>query len=172
MRSRYSASGKPVFTSALLLCTALLMGSEQTTVRVEPTIPVGPRALEKQTESAVVRDYLQAWQSLQVALQANRSDLLNADFVGAAKEKLAATIRDQQQLGIQTRYADTAHDVKIVFYSPEGLSVELLDTVEYDVQLFDHQKPQATHHVSAHYVSVLTPTEVRWEVRIFQAKPE
>jgi hypothetical protein len=60
----------------------------------------------------------------------------------------------------------------LVFYSPEGLSIQLLDTVEYDVQVLDHGKLQTTQHVRAHYVAVMTPTEVRWKVRIFQAKPE
>jgi hypothetical protein len=43
-------------------------------------------------------------------------------------------------LGIRTRYRDLSHDLQIVFYSPEGLSVELTDKVEYEVQLIDHDK--------------------------------
>jgi hypothetical protein len=128
--------------------------------------------LEKQTETAVVRDYLQAWHSLSGALEQNRTDLLNADFVGTAKEKLSDTIQEQAKLGIQTRYTDKAHDVQLVFYSPEGLSIQLVDTVDYDVQLIDHEKPQITQHVRARYIAVLTPTEVQWKVRVFQAEPE
>jgi hypothetical protein len=47
----------------------------------------------------------------------------------------------------------------------------LLDTVEYDLQVLDHDKLQTTQHIRARYVAVLTPTEVRWKVRFFQAKP-
>jgi hypothetical protein len=141
-------------------------------VRVEPADSVGPRVLEKQTETAVIRDYLQAWQSLNRALEHNRADLLNRDFVGTAKEKLADTIQEQAKLGIQTRYRDGAHDIQLVFYSPEGLSIQLVDTVEYDVQILDHEKLQTTQHVRARYVAVLTPTEVQWKVRVFQAEPE
>ena len=162
--------------SALVACSvlaALFVGaSDQPKVHVEPTDSVGPRTLEKQTETAVVRDYLQAWHSLSGALEQNRADLLNADFVGTAKEKLSDTIKEQSKLGIQTRYVDKAHDVKVVFYSPEGLSIQLVDTVDYDVQLIDHEKPQITQHVRARYVAVLTPTEVQWKVRVFQAEPE
>ena len=162
--------------STLVACSvlaALFVGaSDQPKVRVEPTDSVGPRTLEKQTETAVVRDYLQAWHSLSGALEQNRADLLNADFVGTAKEKLSDTIKEQSKLGIQTRYLDKAHDVQIVFYSPEGLSIQLVDTVDYDVQLIDHEKPQITQHVRARYVAVLTPTEVQWKVRVFQAEPE
>jgi len=75
-------------------------------------------------------------------------------------------------LGLQTRYRDSAHDLQLVLYSPEGLSVQLIDTVTYDVQIMDHEKVQATQHVRARYVAVLTPTEVRWKVRVFQAEPE
>jgi hypothetical protein len=162
--------------SALVACSvlaALFVGaSDRPKVHVEPTDSVGPRTLEKQTETAVVRDYLQAWHSLSGALEQNRADLLNADFVGTAKEKLSDTIKEQSKLGIQTRYTDKAHDVRLVFYSPEGLSIQLIDTVDYDVQLIDHEKPQITQHVRARYVAVLTPTEVQWKVRVFQAEPE
>jgi hypothetical protein len=146
--------------------------ADQPAVRVEPTDSVGPRLLEKQTKAAVIRDYLQAWNSLSRAFKQNRADLLDADFVGVAKEKLEATIREQAKLGIQARYRDGVHDIQLVFYSPEGLSIELVDTVEYDVQILDHEKVLTTQHVREHYVAVVTPTEVRWKVRVFQAEPE
>jgi hypothetical protein len=160
----------------LIVCSAFaaifVLGSDQPAVRVQPTDSVGPRVLEKQTETAVIRDYLRAWRSLGGALEQNRAELLDPDFVGAAKEKLADTIRDQVKLGIQTRYRDGAHDLQLVFYSPEGLSIQLVDTVEYDVQVLDHGKVQTTQHLHARYVAVLTPTEVRWKVRVLQAEPE
>jgi hypothetical protein len=149
-----------------------VLASDQVAVRVEPTDSVGPRVLETQTKAAVIRDYLEAWRGLSGALEQNRADLLDQDFVGAAKEKLADTVREQAKLGIQTRYRDAAHDLQLVFYSPEGLSIQLLDTVEYDVQILDHDKLLTTQHVRARYVAVLTPTEVRWKVRVFQAEPE
>jgi hypothetical protein len=148
------------------------MGSGPPAVRVEPTDSVGPRLLEKQTETAVIRDYLRAWGSLSAAFEQNRADLLDQDFIGAAKEKLADTIREQVKLGIHTRYRDSAHDLQLVFYSPEGLSIQLVDRVEYDVQILDGEKVQTTQHVRARYVAVLTPTEVRWKVRVFQAEPQ
>jgi hypothetical protein len=167
-----SISWKPAVIACSILIALFVGASDQPRVRVEPTDSVGPRTLEKQTETAVVRDYLQAWHSLSGALEQNRTDLLNADFVGTAKEKLSDTIQEQAKLGIQTRYTDKAHDVQLVFYSPEGLSIQLVDTVDYDVQLIDHEKPQITQHVRARYIAVLTPTEVQWKVRVFQAEPE
>jgi hypothetical protein len=149
-----------------------VLGSDSPAVRVAPTNSIGPRTVEKQTETAVIRDYLEAWHSLSVAFEQNRADLLDPNFVGTAKKKLADTILDQAKLGIQTRYRDGAHDLQLVFYSPEGLSIQLLDTVEYDVQVLDHGTLQTTQHVRARYVAVMTPTEVRWKVRVFQAKPE
>jgi hypothetical protein len=163
---------RPFLLAGSVLATLLVWGSDQAAVRVEPTDSVGPRTLEKQTETAVIRDYLQAWNSLSGALDQNRVDLLNRDFVGTAKEKLVETIREQAKLGIQTRYQDGKHDIQVVFYSPEGLSIQLVDTVEYDMQLLDHEKPLRTQHIRARYVAVLTPTEVQWKVRVFQAEPE
>lgn len=152
-----------------LLAGLLLSGFGQPEVRVE-SAEAGPRPLESQTEKAVIRDYLESWHSLSRALAQNRVDLLDADFVGVAREKLADTIREQQELGMQTSYQDRAHDLSLVFYSPEGLSVQLVDTVEYDIQVNDHDQTWVNHQ-RARYVVVLTPTEVRWKVRVFQAAP-
>ena len=115
-----------------------------------------------QGRAAVIRDYLQAWSTLATAFDQNRSNLLDRSFTGTAREKLADTILQQAKLGIYTRYRASAHDLQLVFYSPEGLSIQLVDTVEYDVQILDGKKAQATQHVRARYVAVLTPTEVRW----------
>ncbi|MGD0181301.1 MAG: hypothetical protein ABSC15_15925 [Terriglobales bacterium] len=79
-----------------LLITLSVQASDQPAVHVGPTDSVGPRVLEKQTEEAVIRDYLQAWRSLSSALEENRADLLNPDFVGTAKEKLVDTVREQE----------------------------------------------------------------------------
>ena len=149
----------------------LLSGFAQPALRVDADA-AGPRTLEEQTKTAVVRDYLQAWKSMSQALQENRIDVLDPSYLGVAKEKLAEAVREQQQLGIKTNYRDLSHSLKIVFYSPEGLSVQLVDTVEYDMQIVDHEQVLAPQHVRARYVAVLTPTEVRWKVRVFQAQPE
>ncbi len=162
--------------SLLVLCAVAVVapqyGDAQAAVQVEPPNLQGPRVLEDQTAKAVVRDYLQAWQNLNVALGQNRADVLGASFVGTVKDKLSETIQQQVALGMSTHYQDRSHDIQIVFYSPEGLSVELQDKVEYDVQVLDHGKVQATKRVNARYTVVMTPAEVRWRVRVLQAEPE
>ena len=162
--------------SLLLLCAlftaATGIGSAQPQVRVEPAKLQGPRLLQEQTAAGAIRDYLQSWQSLSAALEQNRAALLDPDFVGTAREKLTGTIQQQAAVGIRTKYQDRAHDIQIVFYSPEGLSLELTDKVEYDVQVLDHERVKTTQHISARYVIVLTPAEVRWRVRVFQAVSE
>jgi hypothetical protein len=162
----------PILIACSILAAMFAFASDQPAVRVEPTDSLGPRPLETQTKAAVIRDYLQAWNSFSRAFEQNRPELLDADFVGVAREKVEDTIREQAKLGIRTRYRDGAHDIQLVFYSPEGLSLQLVDTVEYDVQILDHNKVLTTQHVRARYVAVLTPTEVRWKVRVFQAEPE
>jgi hypothetical protein len=154
------------------LTTTAGMAVAQPTVRVEPAHLNTQRPLADETAKAVIRDYLESWQSLSAALDENRADLLDQDFVGDAKDKLTETIQEQTKLGIRTQYQDRAHDVQIVFYSPEGLSIELLDTVDYDTQLLDHDKPQARRQVHARYIVVLTPAELRWRVRVFQPDTE
>lgn len=163
---------KTLLVLSAMVAATPTYGADQPSVQVEPSNLQGPRLLEAQTRNAVIRDYLQAWQTLGAALQQNNLELLGSSFVGNAKDKLAETIQQQASLGLSTRYKDRSHDLQIVFYSPEGLSIELQDKVEYDVQVLDHDKVQTTKRVSARYVVVMSPAEVRWRVRVFQAQSE
>jgi hypothetical protein len=166
---------KVLKTFLILLATAVTaagVAAAQPTVRVEPAHLNTQRPLADETAKAAIRDYLESWQSLGAALEQNRTDLLDADFVGDARDKLGETIQEQAKLGIRTRYEDRAHDVQIVFYSPEGLSIELIDTVVYDAQLLDHDKQQTKQQVHARYIVVLTPAELRWRVRVLQSQTE
>ncbi|HEY2858266.1 MAG TPA: hypothetical protein VGJ21_07610 [Terracidiphilus sp.] len=163
---------KPVLVliTALTASSACAMG--QAAVRVEPAHLDGPRELADQTANAVVKNYIESWRSLRDALEQNRPELLNRDFVGMAQQKLADTIQQQAKLGLTTTYEDRSHDIQIVFYSPEGLSVELVDNVDYDVQVKEKDKILTSQPVHARYVVVMTPTEVRWRVRVMQAAAE
>jgi hypothetical protein len=156
----------------LVLAAVVPLSAQQPLVHVEPTELQGPRILNEQTKSGVIRDYLDAWQSVTAALQQNRPDLLDRDFVGTAKDKLTDTIHDQVTMGISTRYLDQTHDLQIAFYSPEGLSIQLVDNVQYEVQALDHGKVLGTQKLRGRYIVVMTPAEVRWRVRIFQGGPE
>ena len=162
-------------TVALLfaaLSAASTCALAQAAIHVQPAHLQGPRNLADQTANAVVKNYIESWESLRTALQQNRPELLDRDFVGAAKQKLTETIQQQSRLGMTTSYQDRSHDIQIVFYSPEGLSVELIDNVDYDLQVSDKDKVLTTQPVHARYVVVMTPTEVRWRVRVMQAAAE
>jgi hypothetical protein len=125
--------------------------------------------LRQETASAVIHDYLESWKSMAAALEQNRASLLDRDFVGVARDKLGATIHQQVAAGIRTRYRDLSHDIQLVFYSPEGLSVQLVDTVVYDEQVMAGDKPLAKKRMTARYIAVLTPTAATRKVRMFQA---
>jgi hypothetical protein len=157
-------------TLCVLVFTAANQAAAQASVRIEPSADLqGIRVLEKQTASAAIRDYLQSWKNLRTALEQNRADSLDTVFVGTARDKLGETVREQTASGLSTRYRDSSHDIQIVFYSPEGLSIELTDTVEYDVQVLDHGKSITSQHMRSRYIVVLTPAEARWKVRVFQS---
>jgi hypothetical protein len=158
--------------SSCLLATMLLAGDHpQPTVRIEALDLHGSAVMERQTQAEVIRDYLEAWKSLNGALRENRPELLEEAFVGNAKEKLATTIEEQKQAGIQTTYRDRAHDITLVFHSPDDLSTQLVDKVEYEVEIKDQEKTQVSQHATSRFVAVLTPTELRWKVRILEAEP-
>lgn len=160
---------------ALFVAAAALSAGQDTpagspSVRVEPAHLSGPRALADNTEQGAIGDYLESWKAMSSALDQNQPSLLNVDFVGTARDKLTQTIHEQQAAGIHTHYQDRAHDLQIVFYSPDGLSIELVDTVDYDVQVFDRDQQVTTQQAHARYVVLLTPAEVRWRVRVLQAE--
>ena len=158
---------------SVLVCASIILASGIVAAQPEVTIDTsqlnGPRPLEDQTKTAAIRDYLESWQGMSEAFQQDQPNLLDEDFIGTAKDKLADAIDEQAKAGIQTRYQDRAHHIQFLFYSPEGLSIELVDDAEYDVQVLDHGKQVSTVPVSGRYFVVLTPAEVRWKVRVMQA---
>lgn len=160
---------RSVLIAFLLLPGLTSLAAAPPQVHVDTPLPTVPRPFEPETERAAIRDYLQSWQTMQSAFQQNRSDLLGADFAGGAMEELSSTIREQSALGMSTQYQDTSHNIKFLFYSPEGLSIEFIDTVKFTLQVFDHGRLIATRRQSARYLVVMSPAEIRWRVRVFQA---
>lgn len=153
------------------LTLPLALSAQQPSVKVEPPDLHGSRPLEAQTATAIVKDYIESWQSLRAALDQNDPSPLSDDFIGTAHDKLAQTIADQTKAGIHTRYVDHSHDLQVVFYSLEGASIEMTDDVEYDEQVLAGDKVLASETIQARYFVVLTPAEDRWRVRILQAEP-
>jgi hypothetical protein len=151
---------------------ASAMAADEAEVHVRPPHLDTPRPLNDTTREAAVRDYLESWKTMAAAFEQNRPQLLDADFAGTAKDQLTATIRQQAALGIHTRYQPVSHNVEIIFYSPEGLSIQLVDDIRYDVQIFNKDGVLTARQMRARYIAVLTPTEVRWRVRLFQAALE
>ena len=161
----------PPALSALLFAVSAF-AADQPVVTVEPSNLSWSVHLQDQTEKAVIRDYLQSWRTFSAAFEQNSPDKLDPDFVGSAKEKLASAIHDQASLGIRTRYLDRSHHLQVLFYSPEGLSIELADDVVYDVQVFVKDKPIPIQQIQTRYIVVLTPAEQRWRVRVFQTEAD
>ena len=146
--------------------------AQQPNVQVQSPDLHGSRQLEKLTEASVIRDYLESWQTLDQALDQNQAQLLGADFAGTALGKFTDTITDQTKYGIHTRYTERGHNLQIVFYSPDGLSIQIIDTVDYDEQVMNGEKVLATQPMHARYVAVLTPSQTRWMVRVLQTEAE
>jgi hypothetical protein len=158
----------------LIVCTVLAagpgVGQAQAGVSVEPAHLQSPRPLEEQTQAAAIRAYLLAWQTMDNAFNRNDDSVLDRDFVGTARDQLAQAIQQEASLGLHARYRDRSHDIQVVFYSPEGLSIQITDNAEYDVQVLDHDKILTAQNVRSRFVVVLTPAEVRWRVRVLQAQ--
>lgn len=162
--------GRTILLGCALLVPGMLLAQEPS-VKIETPDLHGSRALEPQTATGVVRDYLAAWQSLRSALDRNQPSLLSADFIGTARTRLAETIAEQVKQGVHTRYQDHSHDLQIVFYSLEGGSIELTDDVSYDEIVLAQDKVLASQPIEARYLVLMTPSGGSWRVRILQAEP-
>jgi hypothetical protein len=132
----------------------------------------GGRAVEELTKKSVARDYAKAWRTLATAMDQNRAELVDGDFVGIEADRLASAIRQQSKAGLHTRYVDRGHKVEVLFYSPEGLSIQLRDIANLEVQVLDGDTVIHREQATRQYISIMTPTEVRWKVRVLQAEPQ
>jgi hypothetical protein len=170
-----------IYSSAALLAIGLLCflpGSGPSTVLAAnvPAVTLDiqnatPRQVEDATEKAVARDYASAWKAMAEALDQNRIDLLNQNFIGTSNDKLAETIKQQKQAGLHRRYVDRGHKVQATFYSSEGSAMELHDTAQLQLQLLDGDKVVSSQDVTAHYVVLMTAAENSWKVRVIQEVP-
>ncbi|HZQ23025.1 MAG TPA: hypothetical protein VFA89_09510 [Terriglobales bacterium] len=132
---------------------------------------IAPRPIEELTGNNIVRDYSLAWQSLAEAMDQNRAELLDAYFTGFAKDRFSSTVADQKKNGLRTRYIDHGHNVQAFFYSPNGDAMQLRDTAQLEIQLFDGSKMIRQENVTLHYLVIMTPGADRWEVRSLEAVP-
>jgi hypothetical protein len=161
---------KHFLSVAILLSAPMAFGSTGASVQVTPPNVHGSRTVEPSTERAVVQDYLQSWKSLQSALSHNDAQVLSRDFVGTALTTLTQTVQNQQSLGLSTVDSHPSHHIQIIFYSPNGLSIQLMDTLSYREEVLQHGRSIGSKEMHAHFLAVLTPGATRWMVRVLQAE--
>ena len=131
-----------------------------------------PRQLEDTTELAIVRDYSAAWKALATAMSENRSDALDAGFVGVARNNFAQAIEGQKQAGLRRRYTDRGHKLQAVFYSPEGSAMQLHDIAQYDLEILDGDTVVHREQITEPYMVLMTVAEGSWKVRVLESLPK
>jgi hypothetical protein len=170
--------GRMALVTVLTACAVLATNQRMDSVlaATAPSVSLsaaqaGPRQVEDTTQKSVARDYAAAWQAMAAALDQNRADLLGANFVGTANEKLTAGIDQQRKTGLHQRIVDKGHSVDVVFYSPEGSAMELHDTARLELQVLDGSKVIHSEDATVRYVALLTAAENSWKVRMIEAVP-
>lgn len=133
---------------------------------------VGPRQIEDLTSKSVPRDYALAWQTMEQALNENRTDVLDAYFTGLQKETLTQRVKSQIQSGLHARYTDRGHKLDAIFYAPAGDAMELRDRAQLDIEVLEGSKVVYQEPVNLEYVVIMTPGADRWLVRQMQAIQE
>lgn len=157
--------------AVIIVCAFWIVAAEAADLpRVDLTVAsAAPRQVEDSTEKSLARDYARAWQSMTTALSDNRTDVLDADFVGVALENLRERVQQQQKSGLQTRYTDRGHKLQAVFYSIDGSAIQLKDTAQIQVDFLDGSKVVHTEQRTESYTVVMSAAENRWKVRVLQA---
>jgi cobalamin biosynthesis protein CobT len=164
---------------ALVAALAVVMPRRGSDTVMAANLPVinlnvdnaAPRKVEDTTQKAVARDYASAWQAMSEALDQNRTDLLGANFIGTASDRLTATVEEQRKEGLHQRFTDKGHNADAIFYSPEGSAIELHDTAQLQIDLMDGSKVIHSEDAIVHYVVLLTAAENSWKVRALEAVP-
>lgn len=129
---------------------------------------LAPRPIEDLTGTSIVRYYAAAWQNMAVALDSGRTSKLSDAFVGFAKDRLMKRIADQNQTGVHVRIIDHGHQLKALFYSTDGASMQLLDRAQLEIQTFDGSKLLDSQSTPREYLVLMTPGADRWYVRDMQ----
>lgn len=135
------------------------------------TASQGPREIEDLTRRKILHDYAAAWKTLAISLEQNRADILNDYFTGTAKKEFSQTITEQASTGIHQHYFDHGHKLEAVFYSPDGGVMQLRDSAEYEVQIFDGARLLHSERTTAKFLVLMTPAADRWMVRLLQNVP-
>jgi hypothetical protein len=157
--------------SILLLSASALAADGLPTVTLNAD-QIGPRApIEELTGRNITRDYAHAWQSLALALDENRPQLLEGYIVGFAKDNLARRIAEQRKTGLRVVTIDHGHKLVAGFYAPNGDAMQLHDTAQLEIQVFDGEKMIQQETVAAHYLVLMTPAADRWVVRLLEEVP-
>jgi hypothetical protein len=147
----------------------LLSAAETGFTVVLDTSQAQPRHVEETTMASVQRDYSHAWRAMATAMEENKIGLLGGDFVGLAKEQLSQAIAEQNKSGLKRRYIDHGHQVRVVFYSPDGSAMELHDTVRLEIQWLDGNKVVYRDQGTFHFLALMTPAENSWKVRLLES---
>jgi hypothetical protein len=164
--------------TVLLACALALLARESEPAAVSAaSLPkvvlhaesIAPRSIEQRTGEMVTHNYAQAWQDLASCVDGNRTDLLNDLFTGEAKTRLTHLVADQRKSGLRTHYEDHGHEVKAVFYSPDGGEMQLEDTAQLEMQVFHGQKMIYSSTSPRKYLVLMTPGPDRWYVRSLES---
>jgi hypothetical protein len=159
-----------ILIAALLTLALPVSAQELQEVKINGS-PAG-REMQDATRQSIARAYARAWETLGDALEQNRADLLDSAFLGTARQNFAQLIRHQEKSGIRQKYIDRGHKIDLLFYSPEGMSVQLRDRAQLEIEVLDGNSVIHRERMTVNYIALLTPTEVTWKVRYLQAVPE
>jgi hypothetical protein len=154
----------------VLAACALAVGQSLPQVHLDAT-GLSPRHIEELTGTTIARHYALAWRDMVWALESSRTERLDEEFVGFAKDRLIKRIGEQEQAGVHVRIVDHGHHLKAVFYSSDGAAMQLIDQAQLEIQTFDGNKLLDTQDATHEYIVLMTPGADRWYIRDIEEVP-
>jgi hypothetical protein len=127
-----------------------------------------PREVEETTQKSITREYSTAWKTLADALANNRPDRISESFVGSAEDQMRKQISEQMNNQLSTRIVDRGHKLDVVFYSPEGSTMQLRDTAQLERQYLSGGRVVHSENITQNYLVLMAVTGDRWKVRVLQ----
>jgi hypothetical protein len=160
--------------AAIALCFALVFPLSASVPASDIQLNVsgaGPREVEDTVQESVRRDYAQAWQTMEAALESGDASGLHQYWVGVAHDKLAQKMKDEAQTKVRVRYQGKSHRLQAIYYPTDGAALLLHDDAEVELQVLDGGKLVHSQTLHQKYVVLMTPGQDRWFVRLLQAVP-
>jgi hypothetical protein len=133
----------------------------------QPDAPNTGRTLEPETRAQIEAAYLRAWLQWNISYLRGEPYGLNTSFVGPARQAIRERLAASATQGMQVTQSNTAHRLRLNFYSADGSIVSLTDerALVAHISRDTSGAPVLVDESAARYDMVMTLEDGTWRIR-------